>query len=132
VAEDAGKAIVKTGAWCVHHPGDCALNGADLVPFLGSGIRCTQWAVQAAEHHVSGDTPGNCLGNLAGDIIPFGKVGLAASKLGRASLQGGARSAREMEKLNEARRKAAALAKASREQKLRKGLAKAAAEVEAV
>ena len=71
VFKDAGNAIKNTAVYIAFtpHPAECAADGADLLPFVGSAVRCTQWAVQAAQHHVGGDTPTNCLGNLASDVI---------------------------------------------------------------
>jgi hypothetical protein len=70
--------------------------------------------VQAAQHHVGGDTPTNCLGNLASDVLPLG-IGKVA-KLGAAGVKGltkgakfGAKTAKEAEELEKARRKAAEL-----------------------
>lgn len=125
--KDAGNAIKDTALHCVHHPAACAADGADLLPFVGSAVRCTQWAVQAAQHHVGGDTPTNCLGNLASDVLPLG-IGKFA-KLGAAGVKGltkganfGAKTAKEAEELEKARRKAAELIRQRKKAKLKNEL----------
>ena len=89
-----------------------------MLPFVGSAVRCTQWAVQAAQHDVGGDTPANCLVNLASDVLPLGigKLGGVAFKAGAAGLRTGAKgaktgakTAKEAEELEKARREAAEL-----------------------
>ena len=133
VLKDAGNAIKDTALHCVHHPAACAADGADLLPFVGSAVRCTQWAVQAAQHHVGGDTPTNCLGNLASDVLPLGigkfaKLSKGLTKGAQGLTKGaqgakfGAKTAKEAEELEKARRKAAELIRQRKKAKLKNEL----------